>query len=110
MITVFDCATSFCLDNNYPAPSKSDLQSLGNKISHHFKINWAPGNYIPGQIIPDCGKMFLIQGDEKFIVNTYPDIFIDEMIGQVSLFYKKKKTPIKTIAIKNIKRKRIPIK
>jgi hypothetical protein len=98
MITVYNFLHKYCELRELPTPTIPDLESCGRLISHHFKYYWAI-QFGEG-IIPDCGFLVSQEGGRKLVVQSYPEIFKQEMAKRIDLYYLQKSQPKPTPEIK----------
>lgn len=111
MITVFDFLHEYCELRNLPHPTTEDLERCGRMINHHFRHYWAIHHY--DGLVDDCGFVIELQGDKKITVIAYPDIFQEEMIKRINIYFiqksYKKSLPEKPI-VKEVSAPEIPVK
>lgn len=91
MLTVYEVLTGYCKEKAMAPPTTDDLKQAGAMISHHFKKFWAPKQvHYEDTGIPDCGFTKSLENGKLYVVPAYPNIFKDDMIARIEVYFKNK--------------------
>lgn len=91
MLTVREHLISYCQERQLPPPSKTDIESCGKLVSHHFKYYW--GKSQENGVLVGFGFTIVEENDKKIVVIYYPEFFKSEMDSRIDIYFQNKNKP-----------------